>query len=194
MSGNQKSTAAHSGRGKLKRAPAVIPIFVIPGILGSRLGQGGRLIWNPAGAGAFTFRSLLAGLQFDDPGPLTCVTSILRDMNQVLVPEDRFGRYPKGHKFHELGEKVPGFYGAVVSFYGELVRELVEELPKDLGGRWIPKVCVFGYDWRQPNDKTAALLEQRVTSFRAKLKAQGFRVKNNILLAHSMGGLVSRHS
>lgn len=196
-----RGTAATDSTTNHRRRPTVVPIFVVPGILGSRLSIGRQLYWNPAGVGWTShplfrrnpwqgpFLKLVGDL--DDPGPLTCGVTVMRDVRYALTP-DEHNTYPPGHKYHALGERVPGFYGCVISFYGELIRKLVNELPAQAKG-WTPRVYVVGYDWRQSNARSALLLKKKIDEYRARLVDEGYRVARSILIGHSMGGIVSRH-
>lgn len=79
-------------------------------------------------------------------------------------------------------------YAALIAYFQSLGYEYVtqsESLPQTSGNVLVG----FGYDWRQPNEQTAALLEAML----AQISSTYGPACNIWLIAHSMGGLISRY-
>ena len=147
------------------------PVIVIPGILGSRLrdAQTGAEIW-PGSLGSLVFggKEHLA-LPFDP---------------QTLQPTAE--ARPDGLFEAALG----------TDFYGEILRTL------EHAGRYrraVPGTAVdprqrhyyvFAYDWRQDNVRTAARLDAFIEQIRRDHGDPQLKVD---IVAHSMGGLVTRY-
>jgi pimeloyl-ACP methyl ester carboxylesterase len=70
--------------------------------------------------------------------------------------------------------------------FGRLVDFLCEELGYTEG----VDLLEFGYDWRQDNRASAALLKERVTSWRLSLPDPHTKI---VFIGHSMGGLICRY-
>jgi pimeloyl-ACP methyl ester carboxylesterase len=147
------------------------PVIVIPGILGSRLRDGatGAEIW-PGSLGSLVFgaKNHLA-LDFDP---------------RTLQP---------------TAEARPdGLFEAVLGsdFYGEILRTLEHEggyRRASPGTRADPRqrrYYVFAYDWRQDNVRTAAKLDAFIEQVRLDYGDPQLKVD---IVAHSMGGLVTRY-
>jgi pimeloyl-ACP methyl ester carboxylesterase len=147
------------------------PVVVIPGILGSRLrdAQTGAELW---------------------PGSLWNV--VLGSKEHLALPFDPGTLQP-------LAEARPdGLFEAVLGtdFYGEILRTLehsggyartVPGTPVAAGSR---RYYVFAYDWRQDNVRTAARLDAFIEQIRRDHGDPQLKVD---IVAHSMGGLVTRY-
>jgi pimeloyl-ACP methyl ester carboxylesterase len=147
------------------------PVIVIPGILGSRLrdAQTGAELW---------------------PGSLWSVA--LGTKTHLALPFDPQSLRP-------LAEARPdGLFEAALGtdFYGEILRTLEHS-----GGyrRAVPGArvdpaqrhyYVFAYDWRQDNVRTAAKLDEFIEQVRRDYGDPALKVD---IVAHSMGGLVTRY-
>lgn len=154
----------------------LLPVILVPGIMGSRLTKDRALTWNPFGypkgedAGLFTMHSSLA------------------DMDTPHVP-DQWNGFPPGS--WEAAERGPfrHSYEIVWEAYKHLLLDLHVNLRIALGVvGWEPVFYCCGYDWRQSNRVAATLLGRRVTE--ATALAGG---EKPVLICHSMGGLVARY-
>ncbi|MFS8065552.1 MAG: lipase family alpha/beta hydrolase [Byssovorax sp.] len=159
-----------------------IPIIIVPGIMGSRLSDmRGNLVWNPTGSPSG-----------NDAGVFTAVVDQLADVKAKLLPDTRhpFNATTEIKSFIRA-EKITNFYHLVSDFYGDLCFAMQEDLAvklKSLNKPISPRVYCSGYDWRQDNSESALLLGKVVAQ--AQRDCDGEKV---ILIAHSMGGLVSRY-
>ena len=147
------------------------PVIVIPGILGSRLkdAQSGAEIW---------------------PGSLWQVA--LGTKEHLALPFDPATLQP-------TAEAAPdGLFEAALGsdFYGEILRTLEHAggyrraragTPADARQR---HYYVFAYDWRQDNVRTAAKLDAFIEQIRRDYGDPALQVD---IVAHSMGGLVTRY-
>jgi pimeloyl-ACP methyl ester carboxylesterase len=155
------------------RASPQPPVILLHGIMGARLaGQeaGGEEVW-PGTIGRLAF-SDYAGLALEidprslEPAPSRLVTSGLADQ---VAGRDYYGN------IIEVLERAGGY-------------QLAEPgRPAEAGQR---VYYVFTYDWRQDNVVTAGRLADLIDSIRQDHGNPGLRVD---LIAHSMGGLVSRY-
>jgi pimeloyl-ACP methyl ester carboxylesterase len=159
-----------------------IPIIIVPGIMGTRLSDSrGNLVWNPTGSPAG-----------NDAGFFAAVVDVLADVKARLLPDtrNRFNTTSEG-ALHLRAEKITNFYHLVSDFYGDLCFAMQEKLAiklKSLNKPISPRVYCCGYDWRQDNNDSSLLLGKVVAQ--AQKDCDGEKV---ILIAHSMGGLVSRY-
>lgn len=147
------------------------PVIVIPGILGSRLkdAQTGAELW---------------------PGSLWGVA--LGTKEHLALPFDPVTLQP-------TAEAQPdGLFEAALGtdFYGEILRTLehagryVRAVPGTPVDRRHRHYYVFAYDWRQDNVRTAAKLDAFIEQIRRDHGEPQLKVD---LVAHSMGGLVTRY-
>ena len=72
----------------------------------------------------------------------------------------------------------------------EAFGRLIDFLCQELGYTEGVDLLEFGYDWRQDNRTSAALLEKRVASWRRSLPDPLTKI---VFIAHSMGGLICRY-
>ncbi len=158
--------------------PQYVPIIVVPGIMGSRLTdpRTDKLVWNPMG---------------EPLGEGPCAFSVDPDrLQQIAAPlvPDETHRYDLKSKHDEIAH-IKHWYNLIPDFYGDLAKHLAAmELPALEGRHLTPKVYCCGYDWRQDNARSAARLSGIVDE---ALRETGAR--KVIIVAHSMGGLVSRY-
>lgn len=153
---------------------SVIPVIVIPGILGTRLRFGGARLpdWDPNDGwamrkwGSQDPAAKLKGFDFRAPA------TILDDHSDQSRQKRGWGGPAKG--FYEI---------------------LLEGLEKELGtvSRCATSpirhpVWAFGYDWRQPNAGHA----RRLSDFIDTVLAAETGAQQVILVTHSMGGFVAR--
>jgi pimeloyl-ACP methyl ester carboxylesterase len=150
---------------------AQAPVIVIPGILGSKLrdARTGEELW---------------------PGSLWSVAFGTKE--HLALPFDPATLAPTAEA------RADGLFEAALGtdFYGEILRTLEHEggyrrahpgTPTDATRR---HYYVFAYDWRQDNVRTAARLDALIEQIRADHGDPALKVD---IVAHSMGGLVTRY-
>ena len=155
-----------------------LPIIVIPGVMGTRLTdpKSDALVWNPVGAPLG-----------DSPGPFACNLDRLMQISADLVPDETH-RFEEGSKNDEVAH-IKHYFHLIPEFYDRMVRDLAALSSIELGGDEIrPKVYCCGYDWRQDNARSALRLAEVVEEALAET-----RERKVVIVAHSMGGLVSRY-
>lgn len=167
----------------------VLPIVVVPGIMGSRLRlyeDNGRKAWDPDDLG-FMFwnygradaekrqrrlfgeiKTYVAGSAFVD--------------NHDKQHNERFAKdYPDG--------EARGWGGVAWNFYGKLLRRLHDQKwPRLMQLTCKVPVYAFGYDWRGSNREAGAALKTFIDELTKQYPSPG----KVILVTHSMGGLVAR--
>lgn len=152
-------------------------VVLLPGITGSVLQKGGKDIWAISGQAAYRWlasagRSLQdLHLQNGEPGDITA-TRVMPDAHIVpgLV-------------------KIDGYAAT-----SRMIDETFDILPGSLTDHRPANFIEFPYDWRLDNRiharRLAALIEDRLLEWRRHSGNPQARV---ILVAHSMGGLISRY-
>jgi pimeloyl-ACP methyl ester carboxylesterase len=148
-------------------------VFVIPGILGTRLARvedGKRIpVWD------LSVTRLPAAIREIGRGGLIFTGS------GDAAPNDGFVT----NGLLDVPQWIPGFFG--VDGYGELVQRLRAHLGTD-------RVREFPYDWRLSNAYTAKLLKEEID-----VALPAWRVKSGnsaaklVLIGHSMGGMIARY-
>ncbi|MCC6526628.1 MAG: hypothetical protein IT373_28525 [Polyangiaceae bacterium] len=211
-------TVQRGGRGpadgdvRLGRELAEIPILIVPGIMGTRLVQHHRargdrgahstLVFNPCGDSF--------GHPVDPPDAhARCADAgVLSQPTRRLAPdrghwahddEDTRRRWLRAAGIYDDGfdpetsevdqfdpNQAFGTAYALIAYYLRLAEQLSGLDLSDLGHK--PRVVCAGYDWRQSNAVSAQTLSEAVE--RAKRACHAEQV---VLVAHSMGGLVSRY-
>lgn len=154
-----------------------LPIIVVPGIMGTRLinARTRRFVWNPPGTGC--------------PGISNIDGKFLGRLENEALPADAEPPLAPLHPDRPLADQIEGFYELVTNSYVGMFRELHLRLPAALAPLgYKPKLYGVGYDWRRSNAKSAARLSQRVTEIMAECDGE-----KPFLIAHSMGGLVTRY-
>lgn len=151
-------------------------IIILPGILGSVLQKDSRDLWNISGQAAADYVKTLGKslqnlkLEQDDPyiddlGDGIKATSLIKDIHFV-----------------------PGFWK--IDGYTAIAERIENEFDVTLGQNYFK----FPYDWRRDNRVAARklknLIDLKLPQWRDSSGAKNAKV---ILLAHSMGGLVSRY-
>jgi len=157
-----------------------LPIIIVPGIMGTRLTdpKTGELVWNPVGKPIG-----------DGPQPFACNNERLSQTSAELVPDETHGfEYDEEDKEKEI-QGIKHYYNLVGDFYGALAKSLAALDCGQSGDYQLkPKVYCAGYDWRLDNAKSALRLAEVVEE-----ALRETRERKVILVAHSMGGLVSRY-
>ncbi len=142
-------------------------VFVVPGILGSRLVRrsSGAVVWDLS-------LHRLAGVIAARDFALSGVPEELEDEDIVATELFR-------------SQWIPGFFG--VDDYASLLGALRAEVPSG-------QVRVFPYDWRQSNARSARRLAQVVQEALDTWRKGPGRAKAKAwFVCHSMGGLVVRY-
>lgn len=160
----------------MARKPMPHIVVVIPGIMGSVLRQHGREVWNlsmAAGMHAITsFGGSVSGLALTDDSsdPDAAVDGVVAD--RVL------------HDLHQIP------YVWKIDGYTSLINTLTANFRLEQGRNYFE----FPYDWRRDNRVAACRLkrdsERWLRGWRAATGNAGAKL---IVVAHSMGGLVSRY-
>jgi pimeloyl-ACP methyl ester carboxylesterase len=190
---------------------AIVPIIIVPGIMGTRLmdpqisDRDRNMVWNPTGALApppllvgglgglaaagwvSILRSVLGcGRQY---GPLALRFGRLAN-DAPLEPRDRTDIPNINAVEQRKAARVPNFGHLVADFYDQLAFALNDDAfrreMQAATGRSV-QVYACGYDWRQDNLVSARRLAGVVEQAKRETGAEKV-----ILVAHSMGGLVSR--
>lgn len=151
------------------------PVIIIPGVLGSQLinSKTGELVWPSV------FRSTNDGSNLpmtpdlaanrDDvvPGKIVEVLKLAPVLPEVYVYRDLLNALQENGGYRAADWNNPGENGDRDAFY------------------------VFAYDWRRDNVENARLLVRRIDELKQKLHRPDLRFN---ILAHSMGGLISRYA
>jgi pimeloyl-ACP methyl ester carboxylesterase/peptidoglycan hydrolase-like protein with peptidoglycan-binding domain len=165
-----------------------IPVIIVPGIMGSRLETpDGTLVWNPlpkirgfCSIGFGTFAANFERLKSFSP---------LIPREQHDIPPGSLGGIVGCPTEFAQANAIPHFGNLIFRKYNRLAFDLNDPLWQAamLAGQSI-KVYACGYDWRQDNADSARRLDAVVKQALAETGAEQV-----ILVAHSMGGLVSRY-
>ncbi len=145
-------------------------VVLIPGIMGSVLQRGERTIWGPS-SGA-TLRAIFSA-----------TGSIARDLKLETGESNvrAVGLMPTVHL-------LPGLWK--IDGYDDISRFLQYNLELSPGENFFE----FPYDWRLDNRISSALLKQKTDDWlEAWRQTSGNPHAKLVLIAHSMGGLISRH-
>lgn len=147
------------------------PVIFVPGIMGTRLmDRNGSTVWDPTSTAAAAWQIVRQGRIIADP-------SIRLFPHNVAEPPAR-----------DAQDRFTNVSHLVWSAYGGLIRQLVDpafwrQCPGGI------RVYACGYDWRQSNAMSAQV--SLAPLVRRALEETG--ADKVILMAHSMGGLVSRY-
>lgn len=148
------------------------PVVFIHGVLGSKLQNihGQNNIWpGPASHVLFHDYSDLAM----DIDPLTLQPSS-PDVEAYEVSDQAFGK---------------DFYGKIIETLGDVGEYQLAQVGQSVNPKQ-KNYYVFYYDWRQDNVKSAKQLAEFIDQIRIDYKQTDLKVD---LVAHSMGGLISRY-
>jgi pimeloyl-ACP methyl ester carboxylesterase len=157
-------------------------VVLLPGIMGSVLEQDGRELWAPSRQAAWravaSFGGSLERLALHDDDPDA----------DVLADGVRATRLmPDVHLVPGL-KKIDGY-----SAIARMIRSRFDVVDERSAGRGPANYFELPYDWLRDNAVAAralaALVEAKLAAWRERAGADA----KVILLAHSMGGLVSRH-
>jgi pimeloyl-ACP methyl ester carboxylesterase len=164
-----------------------IPVIIVPGIMGTRLETpNGRMVWNPRprikGSCSIGFGEFAANYN-------RLNSSALIPREQHNIPQGSLGGIVGCPNEFAQANAIPHFGNLIFNSYYRLAFDLNNKVWQAgmLAGQSI-KVYACGYDWRQDNADSARRLDDVVKQALAETGAEQV-----ILVAHSMGGLVSRY-
>jgi pimeloyl-ACP methyl ester carboxylesterase len=151
------------------------PVIVIPGILGSQLmnRRTREVVWPSA------FRSSTDGLS------LPTLPDLASNRDELVAE-----RIVETAKLARLAPEIYVYYELLNALrrFGDY-RDGDWDNPRPDGDR--DTFYVFPYDWRRDNVESAQLLYRRIEELKRKLGRPDLRFN---IVAHSMGGLVSRYA
>lgn len=182
----------------------VIPIIFVPGIMGSRLKHGKKIVWDPDRPFKVMMKEyggrwnspakrkeLLIGKQFAS--------------NYLQVSEDDKKHNKKFFWASDPWRSNRGWGGIFWDTYGGLLEELQcynwsnpvksedKNKKKELVGKCFEfPVHAFGYNWTDSNLNSGRNLAIKIDEIIMDYKSKGRLCKYVILVTHSMGGLVAR--
>lgn len=158
------------------REPMSDVIVLLPGILGSELRCGGKTVWGWSGR-------VLARNLFTLGGDLVDRLTVRPDSDDRPADE----RIVAARLLPDL-HLIPGFWK--IDGYGAVARYIASEFDVVEGENFFS----FPYDWRLDNRISARALKTRTESWLHDWRQKsGKRDAKLVLVAHSMGGLVSRY-
>ena len=196
----------------------VIPVIVVPGIMGSRLkrtkdlvidnkvasGDEARVTWDPDDedfrdellfTGHENLRRLLIGTSFKH----TYLSVVGRTDDGEVDERDReeydTWKPTLGLIGHDHGEFDRGWAGLHQKTYVALLRALDRaEWSEPIGHCFELPVHGFGYNWTQSNARSGLDLMHYVEDLKTLYQDFGYVCERAILVSHSMGGLVCRYA
>ncbi len=149
------------------------PIIIVPGILGSEIvnKDTGEKVWFSLGRSKDDDLRLPVALNPKASRDNLVPGDVLRRVELKLLPDVKV--------YQKLIE--------TLQTYGGYEEAKWDEPPESLDDKFF----VFPYDWRRDNVETAHLLLEKIDKLRRDTKQADAKFN---LLAHSMGGLVSRYA
>ncbi len=149
------------------------PIIIIPGVLGSELinQHTKEKVWFSVGRSKEDDMRLPIALDLKLSKDNLVPGDVLREVELKLLPDQKV--------YKQLID--------TLSTYGGYEEASWDEPPKNLEDKFF----VFAYDWRRDNVETARILIEKIEKLRADTNNP--QEKFNIL-AHSMGGLITRYA
>jgi hypothetical protein len=160
----------------MSREPMPNVIVLLPGIMGSELWKNGKKIWGFS-AGVFGSALLTRGsslkkelsLANDDPNQDDLGDGITA---KAIIPDLHL---------------IPGFWK--IDGYSKVSNTIKERFKVTEGENFFH----FPYDWRRDNQVSASKLKNQTREWLERWRKKGNAQAKLILIAHSMGGLVSRY-
>jgi hypothetical protein len=151
-------------------------VVLLPGIMGSVLQKGGRDVWALSGS------ALLSGIR--SLGQSIQDLTLSGDSSEA----DTLGDGIAASRIFPDAHLLPGFWK--IDGYSTTVKALTDEFDLQTGRNYFE----FPYDWRRDNRAAARRLSRMAPAWlRTWRERSGNREAKLILIAHSMGGLVSRY-
>ncbi len=138
-------------------------IIIVPGVMGTELKL--TTAQNGLPAGTQVWPPIQGDENFEN----------IEVLNETLDKLASIACDTSGNSVYDLCVKNDDNYGAF-----DLYKNLYNELRSNYGATH--DVIFFGYDWRKPNSVSGELLRQKVNQYNSV-----------IIVAHSMGGLVTSH-
>lgn len=152
-------------------------IVLLPGITGSVLRKDGKVVWG------FSGRSL-AGMLFSRGGSMSRALSLTQDPHDVDDLQDGVSADSLIQDLHLL----PGLWK--IDGYSKVSESIRARFDVTTGENFFE----FPYDWRRDNRVSARKLQRDSHSWLKRWRERsGNADAKLILVAHSMGGLVSRY-
>lgn len=168
------------------KAPMKDVIVILPGILGSVLQKDGKDLWAVSGRAVFQLLS--------NTGETIRNLKLVQDDPEAESLGDGIRATALMHDAH----LIPGFWK--IDGYTKTARLITDNFDVTIGDIYndpddrAANFYQFPYDWRRDNRANARILkkliDKRLKCWREKSGASDAKV---ILMAHSMGGLVSRY-
>jgi pimeloyl-ACP methyl ester carboxylesterase len=160
-------------------------VILLPGISGSVLQRGGKDVWNVSGQAVLSALFSLGG----------SIRSLALDASQDDIEADRAPDGVEATAMIADAHLVPGL--CKVDGYTQLFESLFESFDLDEVGPDDDQpgnLVRFPYDWRRDVRATARQLRRVVARKLDLWRANGGTKDSRVILvAHSMGGLVSQH-
>lgn len=151
-------------------------VVLLPGITGSVLAKDGKDVWAVSPGAAFNALLTLGH----------SLKALALEHGDSLAPD--LGDGVTAPRVVSDVHLIPGFWE--IDGYTGIYDRLTTELTVDRGQNWFD----FPYDWRRDNRVAAAKLAEQAPRWLDDWKrSSGNADAKLVLLAHSMGGLVSRH-
>ena len=149
------------------------PIIIIPGILGTSLknAETGENVWYSVRRSKDDDLDLPVALDIKSSKDNLVPDDVIREINLKLLPDIKV--------YQSLIE--------TLSKYGGYEEASWDNPPKNLQDKFF----VFPYDWRRDNVETAHILIKKIEKLKKDSKQPS--IKFNVL-AHSMGGLITRYA
>lgn len=151
-----------------------LPVIIIPGLIGSELvnKETGDVVWFDLGRAK------------DDDLRLP-VSSKISENHDKLIPRDILREI----QLIRLTPKIDIYHKFIESMVKDgFVEGKIDSPPED---GFSDTFYVFPYDWRLDNVENAHILLKKIDELRAKLKRPDLKFD---VIAHSMGGLISRYA
>lgn len=161
-------------------------IILLPGIMGSVLQKDGKDLWAVSGQAIWNVLTRSQG----------AIQNLVLEQDDSEAPD--LGDGIKATRIMPDSHMIPGFFK--VDGYTQTIRFILENLDVIQGDIYndhedkAANFYHFPYDWRRDNRANAhilkSLIKKRLKCWREASGAQDAKV---VILAHSMGGLISRY-
>ena len=187
-------------RDHARGADAIVPVVVLPGVLGSRLATAGEPNWDtdstPAmlqwsGLDLLAKRALLSVAEAPEltvlesfaPTAIAGVETIPEWATLQAIAQEAGSTFDDYYAGRGWAGVPWGFYGPVLTFLEANLND-----PAATGAGVPHPVYAFGYDWRL----SCATIADKLAAYIDRVLANHAGAEQVILVTHSMGGLVAR--